>query len=127
MVETLDESLPAGTRKVTESGKTGYSVSSVRVIYENGKEVRREKLTNSWYKMMPSEVKVGPAPSVPVAAPTEEPTTSPTTEPTAEPSPSVSPTPTATPEPTPSEIPTDTPSPTPPEPESLSDLENIEE
>lgn len=131
VVETLDASLPAGTRKVTESGKTGYNVSSVRIVYENGKEVRREKLTNSWYKMAPTEVTVGPTatpmpseePSAPVVAPTEEPVSSPTSEPTAEPSPSASP--------IPSQEPSETPSPTPetivPEPESTPELENVEE
>lgn len=131
VVETLDASLPTGTRKVTESGKTGYNVSSVRIVYENGKEVRREKLTNSWYKMAPTEVTVGPTatpmpseePSAPVVAPTEEPTSSPTNEPTAEPSPSASP--------IPSQEPSETPTPTPemivPEPESTPELENVEE
>lgn len=138
VVETLDESLPAGTRKVTESGKTGYNVSSVRIVYENGKEVRREKLTNSWYRMAPTEVTVGPAetpapseePSVPVIVPTEEPAVSPTAEPTAEPSPSEMPMPTETPSPTPTEEPektsepaTETPS---PEPETTPDMAKVE-
>ncbi len=136
VIETLDESLPAGTRKVTSSGKTGYKVSSVRIVYENGKEVKRERLTNSSYSMSPTEVTVGPSPteepSVPVVAPTEEPTASPPPEPTAEPSPSNTPTltPAETPEPTPPEEPVQTLAPTPNAPTSESertpDTENLE-
>lgn len=108
--ETRDTSLPVGTRKVTSSGKTGYNVSSVRVVYENGKEVRRERLTNSSYRMVPTEVTVGAAepvstnePSEPAVKPTEAPTV-PTPTPSAEPS--------STPSASPSEqLPTDAPLP----------------
>lgn len=108
--ETRDTSLPVGTRKVTSSGKTGYNVSSVRVVYENGKEVRRERLTNSSYRMVPTEVTVGAAepvstnePSEPAVKPTEAPAV-PTPTPSAEPS--------STPSASPSEqLPTDAPLP----------------
>ncbi len=99
--ETLDPSLPEGTRKVTSSGKTGYVVDSVRIVTENGKEVKREQLTRSTYKSVPTEVTVGtkavatPAPTpedVPASTPavaepvvTPAPTTVPVTEPTEEP------------------------------------------
>lgn len=124
VTETLDESLPAGTRKVTSSGKTGYKVSSVRIVYENGKEVRRERLTNSSYLMVPTEVTVGPAeaPSVPAASQTEEPISSPSAEP--------SPVPTEEPSPAPTETPAATPEPVPEEPvsepSSTPDVEIIE-
>ncbi len=132
VIETLDESLPAGTRKVTSSGKTGYKVSSVRIVYENGKEVKREKLTNSSYRMAPTEVTVGPAPE-PSPTPSEEPSVpalGPTEEPTASPSAEPSPIPTEEPSPAPTETPVETPSPSPEvpvsEPSSTPDAENIE-
>ncbi|MEE0944615.1 MAG: VanW family protein [Clostridia bacterium] len=99
--ETLDPSLPEGTRKVTSNGKTGYVVDSVRIVTENGKEVKREQLTRSTYKSVPTEVTVGtkvaatPVPTpenVPASTPavaeptvTPEPTTVPVAEPTEKP------------------------------------------
>lgn len=94
--ETIDPSMPAGASKVTSSGKTGYVVDSVRIVTENGKEVKREKLTRSTYRMVPTEVTVGtketetphPTPeSAPVTAESTE-----TTEPPQSPEPTVSPT-----------------------------------
>lgn len=120
VIETLDESLPAGARKVTSSGKTGYNVSSWRVVYENGEEVRREKLTNSSYRMAPTEVTVGPAPapvaseepSEPAISPTDAPEATPSAEPTTEPT-ATPPTPSETPVITPPTEPTEVPEPTP--------------
>lgn len=57
--EIQDESLDAGTRKVVSSGKTGYTVASSRIVYENGIQVKSERLENSVYKMVPAEVLVG--------------------------------------------------------------------
>ncbi len=57
--ETPNASMNEGERKVTSSGKTGYVVDSVRTVIENGVEVKREQLTRSTYKMVPTEVMVG--------------------------------------------------------------------
>ena len=65
--EVPDATLSAGTRKVISNGKTGYSVSTVRKVFENGKEVKSEKMPVSKYKMVPTKVAVGSA-AVPAAA-----------------------------------------------------------
>lgn len=70
--ETNDPTMPAGTRKVTSSGKTGYVIDSVRTVSENGTVVKTEKLTRSTYKMLPTEVSVGTL-ATPSPAPTAEP------------------------------------------------------
>ncbi len=93
VTEIKDPTKPQDYRKVTEKGKTGYKVSSVRVVYENGVEVKREQLTSSYYRMIPSEVTVGSkAEDIPVVKPeiTEPeveitPTPTPSEEPSEEP------------------------------------------
>ncbi len=75
---TYNNDLDEGTRKVTSKGKTGYVVDSVRRVFENGVEVKSEKLTRSTYKMVPNEVTVGTklaATPTPAPASTEEPVT----------------------------------------------------
>ena len=74
--ETNDASLPAGTRKVTVAGKTGYVVDTYKTVYENGKEISSGKITRSSYRMTPTEVTVGtkeeaPVYVVPSPAPTD--------------------------------------------------------
>ena len=58
--ETVDETLPAGTRKVISKGKTGYVVDTYKTVYENGVEINSKKITRSSYRMVPNEVSVGP-------------------------------------------------------------------
>ena len=69
--EVTEPGMKAGTRKVISNGKTGYTVSTVRKVYENGKEVKSEKMPQSKYKMVPTKVAVGSA-SVPVFEETAE-------------------------------------------------------
>ncbi len=59
--ETVDETLPAGTRKVVSKGKTGFVVDTFKTVYENGVEISSKKITRSSYRMVPNEVSVGPA------------------------------------------------------------------
>ena len=59
--ETQDSSLAAGSRKTVSSGKTGYVVSTVRKVYENGTLVNTENMPTSRYKMVPTKVLVGTA------------------------------------------------------------------
>jgi len=93
VTEIIDPTKPADYRKVTEKGKTGYKVSSVRVVYENGVEVKREQLTSSYYRMLPSEVTVGKKEEVPVIVPvTPEPEIEETPVPTESEEPSLEPT-----------------------------------
>jgi len=57
--ETVNKSLKPGARKTVSNGKTGYTISTVRKVYENGKEVKSEKMPNSIYAMVPTKVEVG--------------------------------------------------------------------
>ena len=57
--EIADAALKAGERKVISSGKTGYTVATVRKVFVDGKEVKSEKMTPSKYKMVPTKVAVG--------------------------------------------------------------------
>ncbi len=43
--------LPVGTEKQTVKARTGYTVQTYKVWYKNGKEINREKLHTSHYKM----------------------------------------------------------------------------
>ncbi len=73
--EIFDTTLATGTKKVLSAGKTGYTVETTRIVIENGKEVKREKMNRSTYKMVPTKVAVGtkiPAP-LPTLAPTPQP------------------------------------------------------
>lgn len=59
--EITEPGMKQGERKVISNGKTGYTVSTVRKVFENGKEVKAEKMTQSKYKMVPTKVAVGSA------------------------------------------------------------------
>jgi vancomycin resistance protein YoaR len=67
-----DSGLTAGRRKVVESGSTGYSVNTFRLIYENGQLVKKEPLGRSYYPGSATIVAVGtkakPAPAPPAAS-----------------------------------------------------------
>lgn len=69
---TNDPSLPTGTRNVTSKGKTGYTIKSTKIVYQNGTEISRKSLGNSKYKMVPSEVTVGTGAAVPASAPVQQ-------------------------------------------------------
>ena len=75
VTETADSSLMTGNKRVISKGKTGYTVETVRTVYENGIEVKSEKMGKSVYKMVPTKVAIGtkvPAP-LPTLAPTPTP------------------------------------------------------
>jgi vancomycin resistance protein YoaR len=63
-----DSSLAAGKRKVVESGSTGYSVNTFRLVFENGQLVKKEALGRSLYSSSARIIAVGtkskPAPPV---------------------------------------------------------------
>lgn len=69
---TNDASLPTDTRNVTSKGKTGYTIKSTKIIYQNGAEVSRTSLGNSKYKMVPTEITVGTGAAVPASAPVQQ-------------------------------------------------------
>ena len=60
-VRTADETIPQGYKKVVSKGTDGYTVSSVRVVRKNGKEIDREVLTRSRYNATDKEELVNPA------------------------------------------------------------------
>ncbi len=57
--EIRDESLNVGVKKVLSSGKTGYTVTSSRIVYVGGNEIKNERLGTSVYKMVPKQVVIG--------------------------------------------------------------------
>ncbi len=61
----LNPSLPAGTERVVEKGTMGRSISTYRVVYKDGVEVKREPLGQSYYRGGKRVIAVGTA-----AAPT---------------------------------------------------------
>ncbi len=60
-VRTADEAIPKGYKKVVSKGTDGYTVSSVRVVKKNGKEIDRQVLTRSRYNATDKEEFVNPA------------------------------------------------------------------
>ncbi|HSI72080.1 MAG TPA: VanW family protein [Fimbriimonas sp.] len=56
-----DRTLPPGRTKIVERGTGGYSVSTYRLVYQNGKLLRRDALGRSHYPGGPRIVAVGPA------------------------------------------------------------------
>jgi len=65
-----DRTLKPGQRKVIESGASAQGVTTSRVVYVDGKVVRRESLGRSFYPGSPRIVAVGPAaPASPPIAP----------------------------------------------------------
>ncbi len=68
--QVSDENLPVGSKKVISAGKTGYTVDTTRIVYENGVQVKSENMGRSFYKMVPTKVSVGAKPdSTPIASP----------------------------------------------------------
>ncbi len=60
---TEDPTKPDGYREVTYTGKVGYRVSTYLVVYENGKQVSRERFNRSTYKAVADEVTIGTGPA----------------------------------------------------------------
>jgi vancomycin resistance protein YoaR len=67
----VDRTLPPGARRVTEKGSRAHAIDVYRIVYENGVEVRRDKLSHSVYGGSPRIIGYNPAapapkPSAPV-------------------------------------------------------------
>lgn len=78
--EIQSNDLLTGKKQVVSKGKTGYVVETIRIVYENGTEVKSENIGRSVYKMVPTKVLVGakvPEPLAPLP-PRETPTPVPT-------------------------------------------------
>ena len=107
--QTSDATLPAGTKKVVSSGKTGYVVDTTKTVYENGNVVSSKVITRSTYKMVPTEVVVG---TKAAAAISNSVTDAPTAPPAAQPPVTQKPMPQKTETPTPQTPPPATETPT---------------
>lgn len=79
--EKQDKSIEVGEKKVLSKGKTGYTIETIRIVTENGVEVKRENLGKSVYKMVPTKVSIGakvpeglaPLPATPTPVPSPVP------------------------------------------------------
>ena len=58
-IETKDPTLEEGKKIVTQSAQTGYVAQLWKIIYEDGKEVKRVKVNTSQYNSSPRRVTVG--------------------------------------------------------------------
>ena len=58
-VITVDKTLPASYRRVTQSAHTGYKAEYYKIVYENGVEKQRIKVNSSYYKAAPNYITVG--------------------------------------------------------------------
>lgn len=58
----VDRSLPPGTSRVIEKGSAGRAITTYRVVYENGVEVRRDVLGRSIYRGSPRIIAVNNSP-----------------------------------------------------------------
>lgn len=80
-----DSNLEIGKEKVTQKGRDAYSVSTYRVYKDgSGKEIKREKVVNSYYPAKQTIISVGtkvPEPKAPVVPPVTPPVTPPATPP----------------------------------------------
>lgn len=74
-----DPSIPSGVRRVAESGGSARSVSTVRIVKQDGKVVRRDSLGTSYYGGSPRVILVGsgPRPKPRVVPPPAKPVTVP--------------------------------------------------
>jgi vancomycin resistance protein YoaR len=57
-----DPALPPGARVRDQEPKIGYKVEVWRILYRNGREVGRERISKDYYKPRPLVWKVGPTP-----------------------------------------------------------------
>ena len=123
---TLDTSLPAEAVVEENPPITGYRYNTYRIYLKDGKEVKRELVAVSDYRMHPRRLRAGssyyarvtakatPVPTpILTPVPTPAPTPEPTAEPTPAPTPAPTPEPTAAPTPAPTQEPTAAPTPAP--------------
>ncbi len=64
----VDRSLPPGSQRIVEKGSSARAVNTYRVVYQDGKEVRRDSLGRSIYRGSPRIIAVNNAPSAPKPA-----------------------------------------------------------
>ncbi len=57
--EVVNPNLPEGTRKVLQKGRAGVRVVLWRTVYQNGAQIKRERVATSIYRAQPQIVAVG--------------------------------------------------------------------
>ena len=57
---TVDKTLAKGTVRLDAKARQGYRATAQRTFYKNGKAVRAEKLSSSYYRPQPAYYSVGP-------------------------------------------------------------------
>ncbi len=70
-----DPEKPEGEREVTSKGRTGAKVSVFKKVFENGKQVSRERFSSSSYRAAADEVTVGTKKAVAASQPITKPIT----------------------------------------------------
>lgn len=76
-----DPTLPMGTEVIEKKSHIGYVVKTQRIVYENGKEILRESLGTSNYRVVNGVTRVGTKVIAPPAVPVVPPATTPITPP----------------------------------------------
>jgi len=87
-----DPNLDRGKEVVKEPGRKGYRTTTVRVVYQNGRVIKREVVTKSYYKPKNKIIAVGTrkpaAPVIPAPKPAVPPQVNPGPNPSVQPHPS---------------------------------------
>ncbi|MDQ0116579.1 VanW family protein [Paenibacillus harenae] len=73
IVETVNASLPTGKQVVVDNGKQGYVVDTFRILYKDGKEASRERISHDTYRAQPTIIERGPQQGESSPAPTPTP------------------------------------------------------
>lgn len=60
IIETTD--LPPGEKELVNKGQPGYRVNVWRAFYQDGEEIKKEKLSNDYYHPVEAEYRVGTLP-----------------------------------------------------------------
>jgi len=64
-----DATMPVGTEKIEKKAHIGYVVKTERIVYENGKQILKETLSNSNYRVVNGVKRVGTKPVAPPVVP----------------------------------------------------------
>lgn len=60
MEKTIDKNLKIGTTIIVKKGRYGYKVKTYRLVYENKKLIKRELISEDFYKPQKYILKIGP-------------------------------------------------------------------
>lgn len=69
---TVDKTLAAGATRLDSKAKNGYRATAQRIFYKNGKVVKTEALSSSYYPAHPAYYSVGPGGSAASSKPSSQ-------------------------------------------------------